>query len=214
MSPNAPSIAVIIPAFNEEGTVAEVVRAAQLLTPTVVVTSDGSSDHTAQVAREAGANVVEFTENQGKGPALKAALEATDAQYVVMLDADLVGLTRQHLDILLGPVLRGELEMTIGVFEGGKFTSDFGNKMTPHLSGQRACQRQLLLDVPGLGDERWPEPAITRYLKEQHVRWGYVDLPAVSQVLKEKKRGFWKGVGHRTKMYADIISYPVRRLKK
>ena len=100
-----PRVAVVIPAYNEQETVGNVVRAALTLTPEVVVASDGSADATAQVARTAGARVVELLENAGKGPALAAALQATDAEYVVMLDGDLQGLTREHLDVLLRPVL-------------------------------------------------------------------------------------------------------------
>jgi len=208
-----PGVAVVIPAFNEADTVGAVIRAAHELTPDVVVASDGSSDGTAQVAREAGARVVELAQNAGKGPALKAALEATDAQYVLMLDADLVGLTREHLESLLRPVLADELDMAIGVFEGGGFASDWGNKLTPNLSGQRACRRAWLLSVPRLGQERWPEPPITDHLRATGARWGYVELGQVRQVLKEKKRGFWRGAKARTKMYADLLTYRRRRRK-
>ncbi|MDB5046375.1 MAG: glycosyl transferase family 2 [Deinococcus sp.] len=204
-------VAVVIPAFNEADTVGEVVRVGLTLTPNVVVVSDGSGDATAAVARAAGAQVLDLAQNVGKGPALKAALEQTQAEFVVMLDADLVGLTREHLDLLLTPVLDGRLDMTIGVFEGGGFVSDWGNKLTPHLSGQRACRRAWLLAVPRLGEERWPEPPITSALKATGAHWDYVELPNVAQVVKEKKRGFWKGAQARTKMYADLLTYQVRK---
>jgi glycosyltransferase involved in cell wall biosynthesis len=208
-------VAVVIPAYNEAETVAGVIGVALHLTPDVVVASDGSRDRTAQVARDAGARVVELTENAGKGPALKAALEATTAEYVIMLDADLMGLTRAHLERLLGPVQSGEADMTIGVFEGGgSFASDWGNKLTPNLSGQRACRRAWLLEVPRLGQERWPEPPITDHLRATGARWVYVELDQVRQVLKEKKRGFWKGVGHRTRMYADLLTYRQRKNRR
>lgn len=206
-----PTVAVVIPAFNEAETVAGVVEVARQLTPEVIVASDGSEDETVRVAREAGATALDLHPNGGKGPALKAALQATQAEYVVMLDADLTGLTPQHLQLLLRPVLEGQLDMSIGVFEGGGFVTDWGNKLTPHLSGQRACRRAWLLSVPGLGEERWPEPAITAHLKDTGARWDYVELPQVAQVLKEKKRGFWKGAQARTKMYVDLLTYRIRK---
>lgn len=214
MNPSTPTVAVVIPAFNEAETVSAVIAPALELTRDVVVASDGSSDNTAQVARAAGANVVELLENVGKGPALKAALEATDAEYVVMLDADLVGLEVGHLKILLEPVLAGALDMSIGIFDGGGIMTDLGNKLTPHLSGQRACKREWLLGVPHLGDERWPEPAITAALKADDVKWDYVELPGLKQVMKEKKRGFWKGARYRTKMYIDLLGFKVRQKKR
>ena len=206
-------VAVVIPAYNEAQTVAEVVRVALLLTPDVTVASDGSSDDTAEVARVAGAKVVELHPNAGKGPALYAALKATSAEYVLMLDADLLGLTLAHLNILSGPVLAGRLDMSIGIFEGGGLMTDLGNKLTPHLSGQRACRRAWLLQVPGLGEERWPEPAITDALKRGGARWDYVELPGLAQVMKEEKRGFWRGVGYRSKMYVDLLGYGRRKKK-
>lgn len=211
--PKAPSVGVVIPAYNEAETVAAVVRVALELTPQVVVASDGSDDNTAAVARAAGAQVVELTENGGKGAALRAALNAADAEYIVMLDADLTGLTLDHLMRMLCPVLGGELDMSIGVFEGGGFVTDWGNKLTPHLSGQRVCRRDLLLAVPHLGEERWPEPAITAHLKSTGARWDYVELPQVGQILKEKKRGFRNGVWARTRMYADLLTFRARRKK-
>ena len=204
-------VAVVIPAYNEAQTVAEVVRVALLLTPDVTVASDGSSDDTAEVARTAGAKVVELHPNAGKGPALHAALRATSAEYVLMLDADLLGLTLEHLNIMLDPVLAGQLDMSIGIFEGGGLMTDLGNKLTPHLSGQRACRRVWLLQVPGLGEERWPEPAITDALKRGGARWDYVELPGLAQVMKEEKRGFWRGVGYRSKMYVDLLGYGRRK---
>ncbi|MVN87408.1 glycosyltransferase [Deinococcus sp. HMF7620] len=210
---SAPSLAVVIPAYNEADTVGAVVRVALELTPQVVVASDGSCDGTAQAAREAGAQVVELPENGGKGAALLAGLQAATAETVVLLDADLTGLTLDHLQRLCGPVLSGALDMSIGVFEGGGFVTDWGNKLTPHLSGQRACRRAWLLGVPDLGAERWPEPAITRHLKVTGARWAYMALPNVAQVVKEKKRGFWRGAQARTKMYAALLTYRARRPK-
>ncbi len=214
MSVSASSPAVVIAAFNEEGTVAEVVRVARTFTSEVVVASDGSVDATARVAREAGALVVELPQNVGKGGALHAGLQATQAEVVVLLDADLTGLSAEHLRLLCGPVQRDELDMSIGVFEGGGFVTDWGNKLTPHLSGQRACRRAWLLAVPDLAAERWPEPAITRHLKATGARWAYVDLPNVAQVVKEKKRGFWGGAKARTKMYASLLTYRARRRRE
>lgn len=204
-------LSAVIPAYNEQDTIAEVVRPALSVCDEVVVVSDGSADQTAARAREAGARVLELSENLGKGGALLAGLQAARGEVVLMLDADLVGLTPEHLSRMLQPVVRGELGMAIGVFEGGGFVTDFGNKMTPHLSGQRAVRRDWLLTVPRLGQERWPEPAITDHLRRTALSWGYVQLPELKQVLKETKRGFWQGLGYRARMYWEILSYRKRR---
>lgn len=198
---------VLIPAYNEESTVGGVVKAALEAGFPVVVADDGSGDLTASRAEAAGARAVRLPMNRGKGGAIAAGLAGVETPYVLLLDADLVGLRPEHLGVLLEPVLAGRLDMTIGVFKSGGLMTDFGNRATPFLSGQRACKTEFLRGVPGLANERWPEPAITEHLKASGARWEYVNLPGVSQVMKEKKRGFWRGLAYRLNMYWHLLRY-------
>src|SRR5579875_843850 len=121
-TPRTVRVAAILPAYNEEATIADVVAALKAcpLVSEVVVVSDGSTDRTAEVARRAGAQVVELPVNHGKGGAMRAGLAHTEAEVLLFLDADLVGLTPQHVADLLQPVLSGRSEMAVGVFEGGR----------------------------------------------------------------------------------------------
>ena len=199
---------VLIPAFNEEKTVGEVVRAALEAGFPVVVADDGSTDATARVAEEAGAAVVRLPENRGKGAAYAAGLKAVDTPYVVLLDADLVGLKPEHIEALLGPVESGEAEMSVGVFKGGRLFTDFGNRITPFLSGQRALPTKLFREVPGLERARYDvELLLTRVAKEKGWRVKYLPLYGLSQVMKEEKRGFLAGLLHRLRMYREVLRY-------
>ena len=87
-------VAVVIPAYNEVDAVAAIVKrvkAALSATPLafdVVVVDDGSTDETAREAEASGARVIRLPENSGYGAALKAGINVTRSDYVVITDAD------------------------------------------------------------------------------------------------------------------------------
>jgi glycosyltransferase involved in cell wall biosynthesis len=153
-------VVAIVPAHDEEPRVAGTVRA---LTQSgrvheVVVVDDGSRDATAERARDAGARVIRFARNRGKGAALRAGLAATLAPVVLMCDADL-GESAAAVTALLGPVLAGDADMTIAAPPRDTGPSGFGIleylarwsirratglTMERPLSGQRAIRRDAL----------------------------------------------------------------------
>ncbi|MBM3301638.1 MAG: glycosyltransferase family 2 protein [Deltaproteobacteria bacterium] len=81
---------VVIPAFNEERTIREVVLGVKSHVPhaRVLVIDDGSTDTTAQTARDAGAEVISHPVNKGNGAAVKTALRAISAGRVAVIDGD------------------------------------------------------------------------------------------------------------------------------
>lgn len=206
-------VAAIIPAYNEEKTVAEVINVVKQvsLVNEVIVVSDGSTDDTASIALNEGATVVELEQNVGKGGAMMAGLGRTNAEVVLFLDADLIGLTQGHIYDLLTPVLNQEAEMSIGIFEGGRVATNFAQKIAPFLSGQRAMRREILenisyLDLTGFG----VEIALTNYVEETKVMVKEVVLRDMTHVMKEEKLGLVKGFVARMKMYWEIAKYVKR----
>jgi glycosyltransferase involved in cell wall biosynthesis len=82
---------IVIPAYNEEATVGQVVADAVRVADAVVVVDDGSRDRTSDLAREAGAIVVRHAVNRGLGGALGTGIAAAvklGADAVVTMDAD------------------------------------------------------------------------------------------------------------------------------
>jgi glycosyltransferase involved in cell wall biosynthesis len=92
MSAPAPSFAVIVPAYEAEGTIAEALESAfaQTLPPAqVIVCDDGSADRTAEIVTGFGDRVTLIRQpNQGPSAARNAAIGAASAEWVVNLDAD------------------------------------------------------------------------------------------------------------------------------
>ncbi|MDD2421096.1 MAG: glycosyltransferase family 2 protein [Heliobacteriaceae bacterium] len=201
-------VSIIIPAYNEERTVADVVRAA-LSSPykdDVIVVSDGSEDNTATIARDAGAKVIELPHNIGKGGALLAGVQAAMHPVLMFLDADLIGLTPKHLTSLASPVLAGKVDMTIGVFGSGRLATDLAQVITPYLSGQRAVKRDVFLAISKLEASRYGvEVALTRHFAHtENLRKAEVVLPDLTHLMKEEKMGLVKGFKARMKMYWEI----------
>ncbi|MDF1523252.1 MAG: glycosyltransferase, partial [Trueperaceae bacterium] len=148
--------AVLIPAYDEAATVATVVRVAlEAAVGPVLVIDDGSADGTAPAARAAGAEVLRLEANAGKGGALAAGAAARTEAVVVLLDADLTGLRPEHVRALAEPVRAGEVDMTRGVFAGGRWVTTVAQQVVPVLNGQRGLRRTLLLEVEGLESSRY-----------------------------------------------------------
>ena len=203
----------IIPAYNEEKTIGHVLAVLKNtpLINKIIVVSDGSTDNTVQVAKSYEVEVIELTENRGKGGALKAGLDNNKADVVLFLDADLIGLTPKHVHSLLEPVINDQADMTIGIFDKGRIATDLAQKMAPYLSGQRALKFPLLEQISDLDVARFGvELALNRFMDTSGIRVQEVLLHDMSHVMKEEKFGVWKGMAARMKMYWEIIKYFTR----
>jgi glycosyltransferase involved in cell wall biosynthesis len=124
-------LAIVIPAYNEEGTVAEVVQeipreAAGLVTEVIVVV-DGSSDATAQRAIEAGALVCDVPANRGQGAALRLGYwlaRTRGAQVIATIDAD-GQYEPEELGRVVQPILDGRADFVSGSRRlGAELTTD------------------------------------------------------------------------------------------
>ena len=83
--------AAVIPAYQDEEHIGDIVRRTRERLDHVLVVDDGSSDQTAQRAREAGAEVIVHNQNRGKGEAIKTGLRhwlGREVTWVNLLDSD------------------------------------------------------------------------------------------------------------------------------
>ena len=198
---------VVIPAYNEESTLAEVIRAAKAVAEVaeVIVVSDGSTDATAAVARSNGAICIELHQNVGKGGAMKAGIDRADADIYVFLDADLLGVTPGHIQALIRPVLQGEAPVVIAQLDGGRVATDLAQVVAPNLSCQRVVTRAILQGMSGMETTRFGvEIAMKRYIKRNRVPMVRVPLD-ISHRTKEEKMGLLRGFLARMKEYWEIV---------
>jgi glycosyltransferase involved in cell wall biosynthesis len=87
----SPVLTIIIPAFNEEGAIGDVILGLKelALPPTeIIVVDDGSTDNTARVAQAAGARVISHPYNIGNGAAIKTGIRASQGRALLFMDGD------------------------------------------------------------------------------------------------------------------------------
>ncbi len=218
------TVSLVIPAYDEAKTLANVLAPAVEagVFKEIILVDDGSKDGTGKVFQDfaetlrAGTDpgvvlplfrLVSHPTNLGKALAMRDGLAVSSSDIVMFLDADLLGLTPSHIRAMLAPLIeRGKYRASLGVFSGGRTATTLAQKISPFISGQRACYKDDLKDF-----RKWEyvgfgiETALNRYFQEKGVLIRVVELDGVSQVMKEEKRGFGKGFSSRLKMYWEIL---------
>lgn len=152
-------IVAVIPAYNEGERTANVVHDAAQYVDTVIVVDDGSTDATADFARDAGAIVLQHIENCGAGAATMTGIEAArllGADCIITLDAD-----EQHnpgdIPALLAPIHEGSADIVFANRFGRKnripfirrFANAIGNMITFAVTGTWVSDSQCGFKVFG-----------------------------------------------------------------
>jgi glycosyltransferase involved in cell wall biosynthesis len=156
----------LVPAFEAQETVGEVVRGLLRYVSSVVVVDDGSIDATAQEASRAGAKVIRLPVNSGKGSAVRAGLESVlsgEATHVAFVDADgqhdpedlprLLDAARSGDDFVIGSRVNGEDGIPAVRYRTNEIGSRILTRMTGHdvedgQSGFRVIAAPILRRLP------------------------------------------------------------------
>jgi glycosyltransferase involved in cell wall biosynthesis len=163
----APSVAVLIPCYQEEKTVAKVVVDFRRALPQaeIYVYDNNCTDATADRARQAGA-VVRREKRQGKGFVVASMFEQVDADILVMVDGDDT-YDATAVGALIQPLLKGDADMTVAArlhtyadksfrpfhLLGNRLICRiinwvFGSRISDIFSGYRAFTRDAAAQIP------------------------------------------------------------------
>lgn len=216
-----PSIDAVIPARDEEQTVATVVEACLGCDwiREVIVVDDGSEDDTAARAGAAGAKVVRrgrgdaavvgppggLRPEGSKAHAMEAGVEASDAQAILFVDADLLGITSAHLDEIARPYLAGRAVMSLGCFDYGWLNALV--LRLPPTSGERIVPRWVFDAVPPSKRDGYTiEMMINEVVAEGRCPTTARIMGGVTHRTKRDKFGFLDGYRRTWRMFWDLLT--------
>ena len=188
-------IAVLVPCFNEEAAVAAVVSGFRKALPAaqIYVYDNNSRDRTAEVAREAGAEV-RSERRQGKGHVVRRMFADVDADVYVLVDGDatydapsapgmIERLVNDHLDMVVG----SRIDQEEAAYRRGHRTGNwlltsflssvFGQAFTDILSGYRVFSRRFVKSFPVLSDGFEIETELTVHALELAMPVAEVETP-------------------------------------
>ncbi len=181
-----PRIAVLIPCYNEEKTVAQVVRDFRAALPgaMIYVYDNNSADQTIAMATEAGA-IVRSEKYQGKGNVMRRMFSDIEADIYVLVDGDstyhaasapemIDKLLGEQLDMVVGTRLtahEGDASFRRGHEFGnhmltGFMSMIFGRQLTDMLSGYRVMSRRFVKSFPALAQGFETETELTIHALE------------------------------------------------
>ncbi len=209
-------VSAVVPAYNEASRIGAVLKPLVDCSSVdeVIVVDDGSDDQTAEAARQYPVQVIKLETNCGKAKALDEGVGRARNNVLLFLDADLVGLTKEHVDRFVSLYEQSGTDMVVGVFANGRKNTDFAQKFNPYASGQRMLTKKLWRRAKVNVDEMnyGIEFALSRLAVKEGWTTEKVKLEGVTHVLKEEKRGFSDGVQERIKMYGDMIKWLFKKI--
>ena len=193
---NKAKIVILIPCLNEEITIGKVIHDFQDAIPEakIIVFDNNSTDRTAAIARECGAEVIPEL-RPGKGHVVASMFRKVDADYYVIVDGDDT-YSAEHVRKLLEPVMKEQADMAVAV-RLAEYTATsfrplhvFGNNLVRRLvnwifksnlsdimSGYRAYSRELVQSIPILSSGFEVETEMTIRILDYGFRIKEVPLP-------------------------------------
>ena len=203
-------ISCVICAYNEAGRIRNILDVA-LAHPSldeVIVVNDGSTDATEELLRSYHTvRLISYALNQGKTYALTRGINAAQNELVMLLDADLSGVTPENIGALAEAVTSGNADVSLSLRRNS--LALFRLIGIDFVSGERVIPKSLVRGVlPEM--ERLPrwggEVFINQLIIARRMRVAVVSWPNVLNVRKRRKVGMWRGFLEEVDMIRDALS--------
>jgi glycosyltransferase involved in cell wall biosynthesis len=199
---------IIIPAFNEEKTILEVIQKVKelRLKKEIIVVDDGSTDNTWKIIEKTeGIKKVRHKKNFGKGAAFKSALKTSSGEIIIVQDADME-LDPKQIPKIIEPILNKKCEVVYGsrnsmgkgkrtlvFFLGGHLITFITNllyktKLTDEPCGYKAFSKEVLKEININSDRFEWEPEVTAKLAKKGIKIVEVPVYSNSRTIKEGKK--------------------------
>lgn len=203
------SVSCIICAYNEADKITNILKAVHghPLLSEIIVVNDGSTDDTAALAEAIpDVTVISYPTNRGKTYALSQGIAAAKGDYLMLIDADLDGLTAADIHALAEPVTGGRAQVSISLranslalyrMLGLDFVS--GERLLPAWLVKPHVSRMECL--PRWGGEAF----INNLITHEKLPIAIVNWRTVFNIRKAQKVGAWRGLVAELSMTADVF---------
>ena len=210
-------LSVVIPVYNEVGTIKEIVRRVQAvaLEKEIVIVDDYSTDGTREHLREisqnhGNVNVLYHDHNQGKGAALRTGFEGATGDIIIIQDADLEYDPNEY-PLLLEPILDGRADIVYGSrflggphrvlffwhYVGNRFLTLLSNMLTNlNLTDMETCykvfKKEVLHEIKIKSNRFGFEPEFTAKIARKRFRIYETAISYSGRTYAEGKKIGWK----------------------